>query len=84
MLNLTSEYPYSEDHFEIKSQDKISPSEKILDKPEEELIELKEENHDDLRKLSSVLIQSEVLNLAYQHPSYEDHFEKKSQDNISP
>ena len=38
VINITSEHPYSEYHFERKPQDKISPYEKSIDKTEEELI----------------------------------------------
>ena len=65
-------------------QDNISPSAPSIDKPEEELIDFKEEHHDKLRKILSVTIQSEVLTLTSEHPSYEDHFENNSQDKISP
>ena len=48
------------------------------------MIELKEEHHTYLRKFSSVPIQSEVPTLTSEHPSSEDHFERKPQDKISP
>ena len=38
VLTITSEHPYSEDQFESKSQDKISPYNKNFEQPEEELI----------------------------------------------
>ena len=41
VLTLTSEYPSSADQFERKFQSKISPTGKILEKQEEELIEFK-------------------------------------------
>ena len=37
VINVTSDYPYSAYHFESKPQAKISPSEKSIKKPEEEL-----------------------------------------------
>ena len=83
-FTVNSEHSYSKDHFESKFQDKISPSEQSIDKPEEELIDLKEEHHDELRKFSSVPIQTEVLTLTSEHISYADQFERKSQANISP
>ena len=50
VLTINSGHPSSEDNFERNFQDKISPSEQILEKPEEELIKFKEENHDEFRK----------------------------------
>ena len=41
MLNITSENPSSERNFERKFQDKISPSNKSFEQPEEEFIEFK-------------------------------------------
>ena len=58
VLNLTSEHPSSEDNFERKFQDKISPSEQSFYKPEEELIELKGEHQDELIKFSLVTIET--------------------------
>ena len=75
MLNLTSEHTTSENHLERKFQYTISLSEQILEKPEEELIDLKEEHQDELRNFSSVTIQTEVLTLTSEHPSSSDHFE---------
>ena len=56
---------------------------KVL-KKEEELIESEEEHHEKMIIFSSILIQKEVLTLTSEHPSFENHFERKSQDNISP
>ena len=39
VLNITSKHPSYKDHFERKFQTKISPSDQILEKQEEELIE---------------------------------------------
>ena len=83
-FTVNSEHSYSKDHFESKFQDKISPSEQSIDKPEEELIDLKEEHHDELRNFSSGPIQNEFLTLISEHPSSENHFERKLQANISP
>ena len=71
VLNLTSEHPYSADNFERKFQDKIYPSDKIFEQPENELTpfekyleevmkiqEFKEKYHDVLRKSSSGPIQN--------------------------
>ena len=80
MLTLIYEYPSSGYHFENNFQDKISPSEKSLEKPEEELISFKEEHRDSLRKSSPQSIQNEVLTLTSEHPNNEDHFESKFQD----
>ena len=35
VVNITSEHTYSEDHFEIKFQAKISPSNQNFEQPEE-------------------------------------------------
>ena len=35
VLNINSEHPYYEDHFESKFQAKISPSNQIFEQPEE-------------------------------------------------
>ena len=83
MLTITSEHPSSEDHFEGKFQANISPYDKKLGKKEGELIELKEEHHDELRKFSSGHIQNEILTINSEHPSSADHFERKFQDKIS-
>ena len=48
------------------------------------MIDFKEEHHDELRKISSETIQNEVLTINSEHPSYADHFERKSQAKISP
>ena len=53
MLNLTSENPYSEDNFERKFQAKLSQSNLIFEKPEEELIELKGGKQIETNNLSS-------------------------------
>ena len=42
VLTITSEHPYSENHFEKKIQYNISPSDQSFEKQEEELIEFKE------------------------------------------
>ena len=83
MILLTSEHTSSEDYFERKCQDKISPSDQSFENKEEELIDCKEEHHYALRKFPSVPIQKEVLNLTYEHPSTEDYSESKIQANIS-
>ena len=83
MLTVNSEHSYSEDNFERKFHDKISPSNQSFEKQEEKLIDSKEEHHDELRKFSSGPIQNEVLTINFEHPSSEDHFERKFQDNIS-
>ena len=41
VLTLTSEHPSSEDKFESKFQDNLSPSNQNFEQPEEELIEFK-------------------------------------------
>ena len=48
------------------------------------MIEFKEEHQGELRKFSSVPIQTEVFNITSEHPYSADHFEIKFQDNISP
>ena len=83
MLTITSEHPSSSDHFERKSQDKISPSDQSFEKYEEELIEFKEEHYDKLKNLSLGPIQNEVITINSENPSSEDHFESKFQDKIS-
>ena len=67
-----------------KFQDNIYPSDQSVEKKEEEFIEFKGEHHDALRKYSSGPIQNEVLTLTSEHPYSADHFERKSQDKISP
>ena len=49
VLTLTFEHPSSADKFERKSQSKISPSDQSIEKPKAELIEFKEEHHDELK-----------------------------------
>ena len=48
------------------------------------MIDFKEERHDELRNFSSGPIQNEFLTINSEHPYYEDHFERKSQDKIPP
>ena len=45
--------------------------------------EFKEEQHDKLRKFSSGPIQNKVLTITSEHPSSEDHFERKFKDKVS-
>ena len=63
MLTITSEHPSYSDHFERKFQDKISPSDQSFEEHEEELMEFKEEQHDELKKLSLGLIKNEVITI---------------------
>ena len=84
VLTITSALPYSVDNFEGLLQDKISPLDNFFENQEEELIKFKEEHHDELRKFSSGSIQNKVLTIKPEHPSYEDQFERKLQDKISP
>ena len=77
MLTVNSEHPYSEDNFERKFHDKISPSNQSFEKQEEKLIDSKEEHHDELRKISSGPIQNEVLIINYEHLCSEFYFESK-------
>ena len=56
---------------------------KVLKKIEQ-LIDLKEEHHDKLRKFSLGPIQTELLNINSEHPYSEGHFEITFQDKISP
>ena len=84
MLTINSEHPSSEDHFESKFQYKISPSDQSFEKQEQELIEFKEEQYDELRKFSSGPIKNEVLTIIPEHPSSEYSFEIKFQYNIFP
>ena len=78
MLTINSEYPSSEDQFESKFQAKIYIYEKVIGKPEEYLIEFKEDHHYELIKFSSEPIQNEVLIINYEHTSSAYHFERKS------
>ena len=48
------------------------------------MIELKEEHNYELRKISSVPIQNEVLTLTSEHTSSTDQFDRKFQAKISP
>ena len=48
------------------------------------MIKFKGKYHDDFRKFSSEHIQNESLTITFEHPSSEDQFERKFQDNISP
>ena len=41
VLTINSKHPYSEDHFESKFQDNISPYNEIFEQPEEEFTPLK-------------------------------------------
>ena len=63
VLTITSEHPYSEVHFERKSQTNIFSFDQIFEKQEEELIEFKGKHHDELRKFSSGHIQNEALTI---------------------
>ena len=67
MLTLTSENPPSKNHFERKFRAKISPYDQIFEEQEKQLIELKEEHYDELRKFSSGPIQNRVLTITSQH-----------------
>ena len=49
MLTINSENSSSIDHFESKYQANISPSDQNFEKQEEEVIEFKQEHHDELR-----------------------------------
>ena len=83
VLTINSEHPSSADHFERKYQAKIYPYDQSFEKQEEELIEFKEEHHDELKTFSSVLIQNEVITLASEHPYSADHIDGKFQSKIS-
>ena len=48
------------------------------------MIAFKEGHHDELGKFSSGPLQHEVITLTYEHPSSENHSERKFQDKISP
>ena len=63
VFTLVSEHLSSEDQFERTFQAKIYPSDNSFGKQEEEFTEFKEEHHDELRNVSSVLIQIEVLTI---------------------
>ena len=84
VLAITSEPPFSEDHFETKFQTNITPYDQTFEKKEEELIEFKEEYHDELRKFPSGPIQNEVITLTSEHLSSSYHFQRKFQAKISP
>ena len=75
---------FSSEHFKKKLKHRIYPSDKKFEIQEEELTEFKEEHHDEFRKISSGIIQYEVLTTNSKHPSSADHFERKSQAKISP
>ena len=83
VLTINSENPYCEDNFERKSQAKISPYGQSFEEQEEEFIYFKEEHHYELETNSSGPIQNWLININYEHPSSEDHFERKSQAKIS-
>ena len=61
----------------------ISSSDQSFEKKEEVLIDFKEEHHDELRKVSLVLIQNKVLTLTSEHISSAYHFKSKYQTKIS-
>ena len=63
VLTITSEHPYSEDHFERKLQAKISPSGKKIEKQEKGLINSKGKHQMEPNKFSSEHIQDEFLNI---------------------
>ena len=84
VLTINYEHPSSEDQFERKFQDKIYPSDNSFEKQEEEFTEFKEEHHDELRNVSSVLIINEVLIINYEHQYSEDYFERKFQAKLYP
>ena len=63
VLTITSEHPYSEDKFERKFQDMISPYNQSFEQPEEELIEFNGKQHMDTNKLSSEHIENNMVAL---------------------
>ena len=79
MLTIKSEHPYSGYHFERKFQAKISPYNKISEKPEEKLIEFKGEQQMEPNMFSSEHIQNEVLTLTSETPSSEYCFDTRLQ-----
>ena len=83
VITINSEHPSSEYHFERKFQANISPSDQTFEKKEEELIEFKEEYHDELRNFSSGPIQNEAITLTSEHSSSSYHFQRKFQAKIS-
>ena len=58
VLTINSEHPSSEDHFERRLQANISPFGQSFENQEEKFIDFKEEDHDELRNVSSGPIQN--------------------------
>ena len=83
VLNINSEYPSSEYYFESKSQDKIYPSDQSCEKQEEQFIYFKKEHHDEFRKFHQDPSKKKMLTFNSEHLFSEDHFECKSQAEIS-
>ena len=79
MLTIKSEHPSSEDQFERKSQNKISPSNKIFEQPEEEFIEFKGEQKIQPNKFSAENIKNVVLTITYEASFSKYFFETKLQ-----
>ena len=71
VFNITSEHPYSEDHFERKFQAKIHPSDQSDEKQEEKLIEFKGKNKYKQNMFSSENTKNEVLTFTSEHESSE-------------
>ena len=79
MLTLTSEHPFSADHFERKFQAMISPSEKSIEKPEEELNPFEkylEESHSDIKSMND--------NIAAILAKLHDKSDKKTEKQLQP
>ena len=61
ILNIISEHPSSEDHFESKSQDNIYPSNQSFEQPEEELNHLIKSDLERLTLASDPLLKNITL-----------------------
>ena len=77
MLTITSEHPSSEDKYERKPQNKISPYNQSFEQTKEEVIEFKGEQQMDPNKLSSEHIENNMVNITSEILSIEDCFETK-------
>ena len=87
VINLNSEHPSSADHFEIKFQAKISPSEKSLENPEEELIPITKYDRDKLQSnLDKHIYEMKSMNehIADMLVKLYDEYDKEIEKQIQP
>ena len=87
VLTLTSEHPYSADHFERKFQAKISPYEPSLEKLEEKLIPLTKYDRDKLHSdLDKNIFEMKSMNkyISVMLAKLHDKSDKKTEKQLHP